>query len=97
MTKEQNYCVYCHTCPNGMQYFGVTKNVKNRWYSYYYRTTSLAPYIEKYGWENIKHEVLAARLTRDVALRIEGVLIANGWNIGNCINSNRSGQSKAML
>lgn len=92
MTKEQNYCVYCHTCPNGKVYYGVTKNAKKRWCPSHYRNgTPFKDAIIEFGWKNIKHEVLYSGLTRDEALKIEDSLITDCWNTGMCLNKYRSG------
>lgn len=90
MKDNKIYSVYCHTC-NNMQYFGVTKGVKRRWFPSMYKGTSLKPYIEQFGWENIKHEVLFSCLTRDEALKKEDELICKARENGTAINTNRSG------
>lgn len=93
MTEESNnnYVVYCHTCPDGSKYFGMSKNIKNRWLPSSYKGCSLAPYIDKFGWDAITHEILYSNLTRDAALKIEGELISSGRKSGNCLNAYRSG------
>ena len=87
------YIVYVHITPDGMHYYGVTNNPKNRWgyNGIHYRDTSLNTYIEKYGWDNIQHIVLYENLTYEDALKIEDSLIISGWEKGNCINKRRSG------
>ena len=86
------YAVYMHTCPNGKSYVGITKTpVKRRWHNgggyisqqYFYRA------IQKYGWDNIKHDVLFEGLNEDEAKATEIRLIAerdltnssNGYNV----------------
>lgn len=74
------YKVYKHTCPNGKVYIGITKQkperrwgVNGRGYKeneYFYRA------IKKYGWENIKHEIIAEGLTEDEADAMEIDLIS---------------------
>ena len=73
------YCVYKHTCPNGKVYIGITGlSPTRRWQhgknyisnTYFYRA------IEKYGWDNIKHEILAEGLSKEEAGRREKELIA---------------------
>lgn len=91
MSTEKVYCVYCHTCPDGMQYIGTTCNVKSRWRASGYKGTSLAPYIDKFGWKSLIHEVLVTGLTRDEALKIEDELICKARENGTCINQLRSG------
>lgn len=88
---NNNYVVYCHTTPDGMKYFGVTKSIKDRWIASLYKSTSLAPYIEKYGWDAITHIVVASCLTRDAALKLEDELICKARIECKCINKNRSG------
>ena len=90
---ENNYSVYQHVTPDGMYYFGQTNNIKRRWSNNgaKYKKTSLQPYIEKYGWENIQHIVLFKDQTRENALWIEDFLITTAREDGVCINKNRSG------
>jgi group I intron endonuclease len=73
------YCVYKHTAPNGKIYIGLTcKKPSYRWQSgngykdneYFWRA------IQKYGWDNIKHEILFNNLTKQEACKKEIELIA---------------------
>lgn len=70
--------VYKHTCPNGKVYIGQTsQKPERRWShgngykenSYFYRA------IQKYGWDNIKHEIIAENLTQEEADSLEIELI----------------------
>ena len=90
---ENNYSVYQHVTPDGMYYFGQTQNVERRWSNNgaEYKRTALQPYIEKFGWDNIKHIVLFRDQTRENALFIENFLIETASEDGVCINKNRSG------
>ena len=90
---ENNYSVYQHVTPDKMYYFGTTSNIKRRWRNNgaEYKKTSLQPYIEKYGWENIQHIVLFKEQTKENALWIEDFLITTAQEDGVCINKNRSG------
>jgi group I intron endonuclease len=71
------YSVYKHTTPNNKVYIGITKNNPEiRWanglgYSHqiFFRA------IVKYGWENIKHEILYTGLTKEQAIEKEIELI----------------------
>jgi len=91
--KDNNYFVYEHITPDGMYYIGVTTDIKKRWKTkgYDYRTTSLQPYIDKYGWDNIQHQILFENQTKENALWIEDFLIRTASEDGVCINKNRSG------
>ena len=90
---ENNYKVYQHVTPDGMYYFGATNNIKRRWSrnGAEYKGTALQPYIEKYGWDNIKHIVLFKDQTKENALWIEDFLIETAREDGVCINKQRSG------
>ena len=90
---ENNYSVYQHVTPDGMYYFGATQNVERRWSNNgaEYKRTSLQPYIEKYGWDNIKHIVLFKDQSKEDALFIEDFLIETAREDGVCINKQRSG------
>lgn len=67
---EKIYSLYMHTCPNGKRYIGITcQKPKNRWNAGHgYKGCSyFSRAIEKYGWENIRHDVLATGLTKESA------------------------------
>lgn len=74
-----SYFVYKHTCSNGKVYIGITcQTPSKRWHSGkgYYRNKYFTSAIEKYGWENIKHEILFDSLTQKEAEAKEIELIA---------------------
>lgn len=99
------YVVYKHTCPSGKVYIGITsKPVARRWrnngdgyktHTHFYRA------IKKYGWDNIKHEILCSGLTKAEAEAKEIELIAEnksndpkyGYNVsaGGHLNKNALG------
>ena len=90
---ENNYTVYQHVTPDEMYYFGQTNDIKHRWRGngIGYKGTALEPYIEQYGWENIKHIILFENQTKENALFIENFLIETAREDGVCINQRRSG------
>lgn len=71
------YTVYCHTFPNGKKYIGITKqDVKRRWRNGKgYEGQPVYNAILKYGWDNIKHEILFSNLSRKEAEEKEIELI----------------------
>ena len=90
----ENYKVYKHTFPNGKVYIGITQQtLVRRWQNGkgYYKNSFITKAINKYGWENIKHEVLFDNLTKEEAEQKEIELIAFykstndkfGYNIDN--------------
>lgn len=88
-----SYTVYCHIFPNGKKYIGITKQeVSRRWRDGDgYKGQAVFEAIKKYGWYNIKHEILFTDLTKEEAEQKEIELIAkyktksheNGYNIEN--------------
>ena len=76
---NENWCVYKHTSPSGKCYIGITsaKNPNLRWgvggrrYLYKHETrgehVKFVNAINKYGWDNIKHEILETGLTHKEA------------------------------
>lgn len=67
-------CVYRHTFPNGGVYIGKTDMTpEDRWLNGWgYKNCPLMfAAILQYGWDNIKHEILADNLTKEEALNLE--------------------------
>lgn len=59
-----------HTCPNNKVYIGITGQVPTkRWGNgtKYINNNHFCNAIKKYGWENIKHEILYQNLTKEEA------------------------------
>lgn len=104
------YCVYKHTFPNNKVYIGITSNrPTKRWDCGrgYRQQPVMNNAIHKYGWNNIKHEILYSNLTEDDASNKERELIKEynstnilfGYNIaegGLQENSNRSKVKKVL-
>ena len=64
-TSKNCWTVYCHTTPSGKRYIGITsKKPEERWKNGkgYNENTPFGKAIEKYKWENIKHEILDTNL-----------------------------------
>lgn len=77
--EERKYCVYKHTSPSGKVYIGITKKKATyRWANGLGYKTS--PHfwnaIQKYGWENIAHEILIDGISKEEACAEERRLIA---------------------
>lgn len=74
-----SYTVYKHTTPCQKVYIGITsQSVKKRWLNGlgYSHNDYFFKAIKKYGWGNIKHEVLFDGLTKEQATQKEIELIA---------------------
>lgn len=72
------YFVYVHTVPNGKMYIGATKDPVGRWNNGegYDGNTEFYKDIGLYGWNNIKHEIVAQYKSEIDARVCEGILIA---------------------
>lgn len=90
----KDYYVYKHTTPSGKVYIGITSQTPSRrWAKGFGYKTQLRFFraIMKYGWDNIKHEVLYEGLTKEEAEAKEIELISlhrssnnkYGYNIEN--------------
>ena len=78
MNEIKEYCVYKHTTPSGKVYIGQTcKKPNERWSNGYgYKHQMFYNAIQKYGWDNITHEILFDGLTKDEANQKEIELIS---------------------
>lgn len=75
----RKYKVYIHECPNKKKYIGITQqDVNKRWnYGNGYKSCVLFyKAIKKYGWKNIKHEILFTDLSKEEAEQKEIELIS---------------------
>lgn len=108
---KDNYIVYMHISPNNKRYIGITsqKNVKRRWNNghgyrnnaYFWRA------INKYGWDNFEHIIIAKELTKEEAEWLEIELIKiwdsinpnKGYNIslGGSSNGKHSEETKKKI
>lgn len=94
-----SYCVYKHTFPNGKIYIGITSIKPEKRWRYgkgYKHNQFLTDAVLKYGWDNVKHDILYSGLTKEEAEQKEIELITKhhatnrkfGYNLdngGNCI------------
>ena len=73
-----SYYVYIHTCPNNKRYIGITKQSLNkRWQkgNGYKSNKHFYSAIQKYGWDNISHEVFEV-VTENEMYYLEKYLIS---------------------
>lgn len=83
---DKKYFVYMHISPSNKRYIGVTcrKKVEQRWgrgsgykeQKYFYRA------IQKYGWDNFQHIIIAKGITEEEAKWLETEMI-KCWNSNN--------------
>lgn len=82
MKEDKVYNLYRHTSPTGKVYIGITNQpVTHRWgrKGEGYMNVKKGPFkstIKKYGWQDIKHEVLFIKLTKERAILLEKVFVA---------------------
>ena len=80
--SENCWTVYRHITPSGKYYIGITsrENLNQRWrngrgYNKKSKKQFFYNAIEKWGWDNIKHEILDTNLTEDEAKSLENKYI----------------------
>lgn len=77
---NRKFIVYLHTSPKGKRYVGITCVLpEQRWGtkgSGYRENAHFWNAIQKYGWDNFKHEIVAKDLTLIQACKMEVDLIA---------------------
>jgi len=70
MPMSKIWYIYCHTTPNGKRYIGQTsKTPEKRWSNgnNYRSCRYFNRAISKYGWDNIKHEILCLCHSKKIA------------------------------
>lgn len=70
--------MYIHTSPNGKRYIGITcRRPKKRWRrgNGYPQNTHFTAAVQKYGWDNFTHEIVARDLSQADACALEQKLI----------------------
>ena len=78
-TKYKKWTVYRHISPSNKVYIGITCNpVWHRWQNGkgYRGSPAFLAAIKKYGWDNIKHEIVAEGLSEADAKQMEKILIS---------------------
>ena len=99
--------VYKHTFPDGKIYIGIADNVEKRWNNGegYRENPAMHDAIIKYGWNNIKHEILVMCETREEALSYERNFIIfydsenpqNGYNRTNIVSELQKLENNAAV
>lgn len=92
--EERKFIIYMHIFPDGRKYIGMTAlDLQKRWgkgekYNKQFRRATA-----QYGWENVRHEVLASNLSMAEALQLETKLIAeyDTTNPDKGLNSSKGG------
>ena len=77
---ESKWYVYCHTTPSGKKYIGITRNKPEiRWKNGngYPNNHIFTAAINKYGWENITHDILLVCDSSEKAKEAEKFFIAH--------------------
>lgn len=96
--KDKKWILYRHTSPSGKVYVGITSksNPNWRWQSGkgYAACTYFYNAILKYGWNNIKHEVLFEGLNENTAKRLEIELIRHYKGLGISYNITDGGEGR---
>lgn len=92
-SDKASWCVYVHISPHGKYYVGITsqKNPNGRWRGGdgYKHNQHFTRAIQKYGWDNFQHEIIASNLFEAEAKNFEKLLIkklhandgVHGYNI----------------
>lgn len=101
---KENFTVYKHVSPSGKCYIGITSQLaEDRWgyngYNYLIvlkngrlKHPYFAQAILKYGWDNIKHEILHENLSKVEACKLEQEYILKYKALGLSYNITNGGE-----
>lgn len=89
----QDYCVYEHIFPNGKKYIGISCDPEKRWRNGkgYETQPKIARAINKYGWENVTHNIIIDGISKEQAEMLEKYLIAELKTIDRGYNTSTGG------
>ncbi len=95
--ENKPYYIYIHTCPNSWTYIGMSQQPKQRWNNGegYKDNKEFYQAIKRFGWENIRHEIVAETNYRWIAQKIERTLITHFKSRKRSFNENNI--EKALL
>lgn len=90
---DKNYCVYEHIFPNGKKYIGISCDAEKRWRNGkgYETQPKIARAINKYGWENVTHNIIVDGISKEQAETLERYLIAELKTIDRGYNTSTGG------
>lgn len=88
--ENKPYYIYIHTCPNNYTYVGMSQKPEQRWNNGegYKENKNFYQSIQRFGWENIKHEIVAETYYRWVAQKIERTIITHFKKKNRSFNEN---------
>lgn len=93
MLDTREHCIYKHTFPDGKVYIGqtISGQEEERWHDGvgYYGQKTVFRAIVKFGWDNIKHEILMDGMTAEEADEAEHKLIREYDSITSGYNTSR--------
>ena len=86
--EKEPYYIYIHTTPEYMRYIGMSKQPIQRWNNGegYKENKEFYHDIKRFGWDNIKHEIVAETNYKWIAQKIERTLITHFKKEKKCFN-----------
>ena len=86
--EKKPYYIYIHTCPNYWVYVGLSQNPKQKWNNGegYKESKEFYNSIKEFGWNNIKHEIVAETKYKWIAQKIERTIITHFKQKNKCFN-----------
>ncbi len=90
-----SWCVYEHIFPNGKKYIGISSNAVKRWRNGdgYRSQGKVWNAIDRYGWDNVKHNIIIDGISKEQAEAMEQYLISELDTIDNGYNTAIGGKN----